>query len=222
MQKALTLYDTTIGKKAVMAITGIVLYGFVIGHMLGNLQVYLGPQALNDYAAKLREFGPLLWLVRGFLLAMLVLHLIPAYQLTVQSWPARGTAYQQYRDAATGYAARTMWISGPLILFFLLYHLAHFTVPGVAMSSGYEHSHADVYANVVSGFSIPWVAALYVAAQAFLTLHLYHGGTSLLQTLGFNHPRYRGTSDTIARTFALLIFLGNTSIPLAVYVGLVK
>ncbi len=222
MQNALTLYQTTIGKKVVMALTGLVLFGFVLGHMLGNLQVYLGPDQLNGYAKHLRDLGPLLWAVRAFLAMMLGVHVVAAMQLWVPTWTARGTSYRRKKDVATGYAARTMWLSGPLLLLFLFYHLAHFTFPGVAMSSGYGHSHGDVFANVVNGFAVPWVAGLYVAAQLLLGTHLYHGAWSLLQSLGFNHPQYHDQARAGAQFVSVLIVVGNISIPLAVLAGLVR
>ncbi|MBN2196265.1 MAG: succinate dehydrogenase cytochrome b subunit [Polyangiaceae bacterium] len=223
MQRAIALYDTSVGKKAVMAVSGAVMFGFVVGHLLGNLQVYLGPAALNGYAEHLQALKPLLWLVRFTLLAAIVLHLLSAHQLWVRGWFARGRRrYRVERSAATTYAGRTMWMSGPLILLFLLYHLAHFTFPGLAMSVGYAHSIGDVYANVVNGFSVWWVAVLYLAAQACLGLHLYHGGASMLQTLGLDHPRFGGVAQGIAKPLAIMIWLGNSSIPVAVLAGLAR
>jgi len=222
MLRAIAFYETSIGKKAVMAVSGAVLFGFVLGHLMGNLQIYLGPAALNGYAEHLRALGPLLWVVRLGILAAFVCHLVPAYQLTVESWTARGGRYRVQRDAATTWAARTMIATGPLLLLFVLYHLAHFTVPGVAMSAGYAHNPGDVYANVVSGFSVWWVSALYLIAQAGLGLHLYHGGTSLLLTLGLDHPRYDALTQRAAEVLAVVIWVGNSSIPVAVLLGLVK
>jgi len=222
MQKALTLYETTIGKKAVMAITGLVLFGFVIGHMLGNLQVYLGSEQLNGYAKHLKDLGPLLWVIRLFLATMFVIHIVAAVQLWIPTFGARGLGYRRKKDVATGYAARTMWLSGPLLFLFVLYHLAHFTFPGVAMSDGYGYSHSDVYANVINGFSIPWVTASYVAAQLVLGFHLYHGAWSLLQTLGFNHPQYHDQARFGAQFITAMVVVGNISIPLAVLAGLVR
>jgi succinate dehydrogenase / fumarate reductase cytochrome b subunit len=222
MQKALTLYETTIGKKAVMALTGLVLFGFVIGHMLGNLQVYLGADQLNGYAKHLKDLGPLLWAIRVFLGAMFVVHMVAAVQLWLPTFRARGKGYRRKRDVATDYAARTMWLSGPILLLFVAFHLAQFTFPGVAMSDGYGFSHADVYANVVNGFSVPWVTALYVLAQATLGIHLYHGAWSLLQSLGFNHPQYHDQARFAAQFVTAMVVVGNISIPLAVLAGLVS
>jgi succinate dehydrogenase / fumarate reductase cytochrome b subunit len=222
MQRAIVFYDTSIGKKATMAISGAVLLGFVVGHMIGNLQVYLGAAALNGYAEHLRALAPLLWLARIAVLAAFIGHVVPAYQLWVESWSARGARYQVRKDVVTTWAAQTMIATGPLVLLFVLYHLAHFTVPGVAMSTGYAHSPSDVYANVVNGFSIPWVSALYLLAQAGLGLHLYHGGTSMLQTLGLDHPSYGAAANRIAELVAIVIWIGNSSIPIAVLAGVVR
>ncbi|MGC4064674.1 MAG: succinate dehydrogenase cytochrome b subunit [Polyangiaceae bacterium] len=222
MQKALTLFDTTIGKKAVMAVTGLILFGFLIGHMLGNLHIYLGPEALNGYAEKLQSMGPLLWAVRAVLGLSLVLHVWMVVDLYAKSLAARPVAYRVTQSIATNYAAKTMWLSGIVILLFVLYHLAHFTFPGIAMGQ-YEHdTHGQVYLNVVNGFSVPWVTALYVVAQLVLWAHLYHGAWSLLQTLGLNHPRYNERSRTVAKLVAAVIVVGNISIPVAVLAGVVK
>lgn len=222
MQKALTLFDTTIGKKAIMAVTGLVLFGFVIGHMLGNLQVFLGPEQLNAYAEKLRNLGPALWAVRLLLLFALVLHLTTMFSLWGKTLAARGEAYRVRRYTATSYAALSMWLTGPLILLFVIYHIAHFTYPGIAMG-GYEHlGHTQVYANVINGFSVPWVAAVYVAAQLALGLHLYHGAWSLFQSLGIAGPRVDERRKTISRWVAAAVVVGNISIPVAVQLGAIR
>lgn len=222
MQKALTLLETTIGKKTVMALTGFMWFGFLVGHMLGNLQVFLGPEKLNAYAKGLKDLGPLLWVARLTLAAGIGLHVWAAFALVTRASAARPQGYRVKQNPATNYAAITMKLSGPILLLFLLYHLAHFTVPGVAMSSGYAHSHSDVYSNVIRGFSIPWVAGLYVLAQLALGLHLYHGSWSMLQSLGLSHPRYDERRRLAAQGVAGLIVLGNLAIVFAVQAGFVK
>ncbi len=221
MQKVLTLYDTTIGKKAVMAVTGVVLFGFVIAHMLGNLQVFLGPEQLNSYAQSLKDLGPLLWVARLILLLSVVAHVVAAVQLISRSVAAREVGYRVKKSPATSYAALTMKISGPLLVLFIVYHIAHFTAPGVAMGR-YEHSGTDIYANVVNAFSIPWVSGVYIVAQLLLGFHLYHGAWSLLQTLGLSHPRYDGKLRMAAQTLAMVVVFGNLSMPIAVLAGVVK
>ncbi len=221
MKKALSFVGTTIGKKVVMAVTGLVLFGFVIGHMLGNLQVFLGPEVYNGYAEGLRELGALLWLARGILLVAVVLHIAMAVQLVVRTSAARPVGYRVKQDTATTFAAKTMKVSGFLLLFFILFHLAHFTFPGIALGA-YEASHTgDVYSNFRNAFSIPWVVALYVAAQIVLGLHIYHGSWSLLQTLGLNNPLRNAALTGTARFIALVVTAGNIILPFGVLLGLV-
>ena len=214
-------YGSTVGKKQVMAVTGVIMVLFVIGHMIGNLQVYLGREPLNHYAELLRALGHggLIWVVRGGLLAAVVLHIWSATALTLESWAARPVGYrhqQQWIDS--NYASRTMRYSGPIILLFILYHLLHFT-------TGTVHGDfvaGDVYHNVVAGFSIWWVSGVYIVAQLALGLHLYHGVWSMTQTLGLSHASY----DRLRRGFAVLVAFvvvgGNISIPLAVLTGVVS
>ena len=222
MQQTSTLFDTTIGKKAVMAVTGLGLFGFVIGHMLGNLQVYLGPEALNAYAEKLHSLGPLLWVARISLLVMLVLHVWMMFSLWGNTIRARETAYRVRRYSTADYASRTMWLTGPLILLFVAYHLAHFTFPGVAMGD-YEHlGFAQVYTNVVNGFSVPWVVLLYVLAQIALGFHLYHGSWSMLQTMGIAGGTGEQKRRIWAKLIAASIVVGNVSIPVAVLAGIIR
>lgn len=222
MQRALALFETSIGKKAVMAVTGLVMYGFVVGHLLGNLQVYMGPEQLNGYAVKLRELGPLLWSVRVTLLLSLVLHIWATLSLYYRNtWGARPVRYEVREMTATNYAARTMWLGGPLILLFVIYHVAEFTFPGISMGAHEFNGRGDVYFNVVNDFSVPWVVLVYIAAQIMLGLHLYHGGWSLLQTLGLTHPSINDRRRTFAQAIAALIVIGNISIPVAVLAGYV-
>ncbi len=220
--QALTLYRTTIGKKAVMALTGLVLFGFVIGHCLGNLQVFLGPRALNDYAKALKDLGALLWAARLALLLAFVAHIVTAIQLTRVSQRARGQRYQiKPPEVASTYASKTMMITGPLLLFFVLYHLAHFTYPGLAFGS-YTHSPSNVFSNVVEGFSVPWVSSLYIAGQITLGLHLYHGAWSLLQSLGISNPLHNDRWRNFAKMIAMAVMVGNIAIPLGVVFGIVQ
>lgn len=222
MQKALTLFDTTIGKKAVMALTGLILFGFLLGHMLGNLQIYLGPEALNAYAEKLQSLKPVLWGTRIVVGTSILLHMWMVIDLYTKSLAARPVAYRVTQSVATNYAAKVMWLSGIVILLFVIYHLAHFTFPGISMGN-YEHDTAgQVYLNVVNGFSVPWVAGLYIVAQLVLWSHLFHGAWSLLQSLGLNHPRYNQRSFAVAKLIATVIVVGNISIPVAVLAGVVK
>jgi succinate dehydrogenase / fumarate reductase, cytochrome b subunit len=219
------LYRSAVGKKAVMAATGIVLFAFVLGHMVGNLKLYLGPRALNDYAEFLRRVGEpvlpagvLLWSVRLVLIACVVLHIEAAWRLVLMSREARPQRYQTPSRIHTAYASRTMRWGGVIILLFVIYHLLHFTWGTVHPS----FVPGDVYHNVVTGFAVWWVSAFYVAAQVALGFHLYHGLWSLFQSLGWNHPRFNLWRDGFAHAFAWIITLGNVSFPLAVLSGLVR
>src|SRR3954465_2164122 len=188
-QKALTLLDTAVGKKAALAVSGIILFGFVIGHMLGNLQVLLGPEVFNGYAEGIKHNALLLWGTRTVLLVALLVHTAIVLELYGKSIAARPVPYKVKKNIATTYAGLMMKYTGPILLAYIIFHLAHFTFPGTALGD-YEHVPDDVYANVVHAFSIPWAGAVYVLANLMLSMHLYHGSYSMLQSVGFNHPRY--------------------------------
>lgn len=211
---------TTVGLKAIMAVTGIVLVLFVIGHFVGNSLIYVGPEALNAYSHFLHSVGELLWVVRIVLLASIVLHIGAALRLSAKNASARPQRYKQKRDQVTNYAARTMIWSGPILLGFIIFHLAHLTL-GVAPGS-YEHSATDVYSNVVRGFSIPWLSGLYIVSMLALGLHLFHGTWSMFQSLGLNHPAYNKRLMQLGLAVTVIVTLGNISIPLSVLLGIVK
>lgn len=219
--KTLTLTDTSIGKKALLAVSGAVLFGFVIQHMLGNLQVFLGADVYNHYAESIKSNAALVWGVRSLLLVALITHVVLVIQLYTRSLAARPVGYRVKKNIATSYAAATMKYSGPALLLYILFHLAHFTFPGLSLG-GHEFSPLDPYGNFVAGFQIPWVTLLYVSANLLLGMHLYHGGYSLLQSLGLNHPRYNARARLAARGFAFLVTTGNVVMPLAVLFGLVR
>lgn len=224
MKQALTFIDTTIGKKVVMAISGLVLFGFVLGHMAGNLQIFLGPEAFNSYAIGMHEkLGPALWVARAVLLVAVLAHISMAVQLVTRSAAARPVPYRVKKNERTTFAALTMKLSGFNLLLFIFYHIAHFTFPGVAMSAEYEHqSYSMAYSNFVNGFSVPWVVALYIFAMISLGLHLYHGSYSLFQTLGVSNPQRNASLKAGAQFVALLITVGNIILPLSVLLGLVQ
>jgi len=222
MEKAVAFIDTTIGKKILMALSGLILFGFTIGHMAGNLQVFLGPEVFNGYAIGLHDLGKLLWVARIILLAAIIVHIWMAVALVTRTRAARPEGYRKLKFEKATFAGRTMMFSGLTLLFFLLYHLAHFTFPGVAMGA-YEHQHySAVYTNFVNGFSIPWVVALYIAAMISLGLHLYHGAYSLFQTLGFNNPVRNASVRKTAQLVAMIVTVGNIILPLSVLLGLVR
>ena len=219
------LYRPAVGKKAVMATSGIVLFGFVLLHMVGNLKLYEGPRVLNAYAEFLRTAGEpavprsgLLWMARLVLLAAVALHVTAAWQLTRAAHAARPVAYAAAARVHTSYASRTMRWGGVIILLFVVFHLLHLTW-GVVHPSFVP---GDVYHNVVAGFQVWWVALFYIAAQVALGFHLYHGLWSLFQSLGWSHPRFNRWRRWLAHGFAWIVTLGNVSFPLAVLSGLVR
>lgn len=215
-----TFLDSTIGKKVVMAVTGIVLFGFVLGHMLGNLQVYLGPEALNAYAESLRTLlhGAGLWIARAVLLLSVGLHIWSAAGLWQKNRSARPIRYKMFAPRASSFASRTMYWSGPLLALFIIYHLLHFTLGTVHP----DFRPGDVYRNVVVGFQQPAAAVFYIVAMLALGLHLYHGVWSLLHTLGLAHPRWNPLRHTLATFFAAAVVIGNISFPVAVLTGFIK
>lgn len=217
-------WRSTVGKKAVMAVSGIVLFGYVLLHMLGNLKLYLGPESLNHYAEWLREMGaPLLphegalWIVRIVLLGAVVAHVWAAWQVTRASQRARPKAYEKVDRLQVDYAARTMRWGGVILLLFVVYHLLHLT-------TGQAHTDfvaGDVYHNVVAGFSVWWVSAVYILANLALGFHLYHGLWSMFQSLGWNHPVFNPWRRKFAVAFAVVVTVGNVSFPVAVLTGVV-
>ena len=219
MSAARTFLGSTIGKKVVMASTGIVLFGFVLAHMVGNLQLYLGAEALDRYAVFLREFlhGGGLWIARAVLLACVVLHIWAATSLTLADRAARPVGYREYEARESTWASRSMRWSGVVILVFVVYHLLDMTF-GV-VNPGFEAGH--VYRNVVASFRSVPVSLFYIAAMLLLWSHLRHGVWSMLRTLGLSHPRYEEVAHRLAAVFATVVVAGNISFPLAVLFGVV-
>ena len=211
---------SSIGRKVVMAATGVILVGFVIGHMVGNLQVYLGPEAMNHYAVFLRQFlhGTGLWIARAVLLVSVILHIWAATSLTLTSRRARPIAYREQKWKESTYASRTMRWGGVIILLFVIYHVLHMTT-GTVHPSFIE---GDVYHNFVAGFRRVPVSLFYIFAMIALALHLRHGVWSMFQTLGVSHPRYLHWARVLAWVVAIVVFVGNVSFPLAVLAGMVR
>lgn len=230
----LRIFGSSLGKKYVMAGTGIVLFGFVIMHMLGNLQIFLGPDTINAYGAFLKSQPELLWGARLGLLAMVVLHIGSAVALAAENRRARPVSYGEYKVVAASYASRTMLMSGVIVLVFIVYHLLHFTVavPGVnLLQASAEFPDADflklrdsegrhdVYRMMVLGYSNIWVSVFYIFGMALLCLHLSHGVSSMFQSLGVRTARAGRWIDGFATGSALVIFIGNSAIPIAVLLG---
>jgi succinate dehydrogenase / fumarate reductase cytochrome b subunit len=220
----LAFYGTAVGKKVVMAVTGIIGFGYVFAHMLGNLKIYLGAEALNHYGEWLREVGVpalprggFLWLARPVLLVAVILHVHAAWSLARISRRARPARYATQDYLVANYASRTMRWGGVIVGLFIIFHLLDLT----GGQANPEFVRGDVYGNVVASFSRWPVAFFYVLANLALGLHLYHGLWSLFQTLGFSHNRFDAWRRQFAAVFAAVITLGNISFPLAVVFGVI-
>jgi len=214
-----------IGKKVIMAVTGVILFLFVVGHLLGNLKIFEGPEKFNAYAEGLRTVGApffgrelLLWVARVVLLVALLAHMWAAVETARASWRARPIGYRRLEAVETSYAARTMRWGGVLILLYVIYHLLDFTFGRVNPS----FIPGDVYHNVVASFRVWPVVVAYIAAMIVLGLHLYHGTWSALQTLGLNRPPTGRWRRGVAAAVALAIAGGYVTIPVAVLAGIVR
>lgn len=227
-------YRSALGKKAVMAVTGFLLFGFVLIHMAGNLKLYLPPYAegphagehpINVYAVFLREVGSpmlppgaLLWVARLALLAAVALHLHCAWALTRMSWAARPVAYAKRGDVQLSYASRTVRWGGVIVGLFVLFHLAHLTF-------GWMHpqfEHLKAHENIVAGFAVWWVSAFYIVANLALGFHLRHGLVAMFQSVGWANPSFNRFRERFAMLFAAVVTAGNVSFPLAVLSGFVR
>ena len=223
IQRSVGFYEAPIGKKIVMAISGALLFAYVVAHLLGNLQIYSADHGrINRYAALLHDpnTAPLLWGARVVLLVAVVLHIIAAAQLWLLNRAARPVRYVKKDDVPASYAARTMVWSGPIIAAFVVFHVLHLTVGNVLPLQEIAPNQPDVRANVISGFQQPAVAAAYILAMLLLCLHLFHGVWSMFQSVGVSHPRYTLWLKRLAAVAALLIAVGNISIPVAALAGL--
>ena len=225
MSRVTALTHSLIGKKVVMAVSGVVLLGFVLGHMVGNLKVFQGPEHFDAYAEGLRTVGAplfgrgqLLWAVRVVLLLAVVLHIAAAWAVTRASWAARPQEYRALQLVETTYAARTMRWGAVIILLFVIFHLLDLTFGRVNPS----FLPGDPYHNVIATFGRVPVALGYVVAMGALCLHLYHGIESACQTLGLNHPRYNRWRGPIALGFSLVVAGGFIAVPVAVLAGVVR
>jgi succinate dehydrogenase / fumarate reductase cytochrome b subunit len=220
-------YRSTIGKKIIMAVTGLIGIGFVIGHMAGNLQAFIGQNKLNAYGALLHgPLAELLWVVRVVLIVAVVLHVLMAWQLTMRARAARPIAYQKREPQVSTLASRTMRWGGLLLLVFIVLHILHFTTGRIDPANWEGRLDAagrhDVYGNLVASFRIWWVAAFYVLAMIFLGLHLYHGAWSSVRTLGYAKPSPHPLHRRIALAVAVLVWFGFTIVPLGVLAGLIR
>lgn len=227
----LGFYKTTIGKKLIAAVTGLILVGFAVGHMLGNLKTFMGTDAagihaLDHYAEFLREMGEpllpysmLLWIVRVGLLAAVFLHIVTVVQLTMLNRASRKQKYAVYKPNSSTFASRGMFWGGLVLLTFIVFHILHFTT-GTLHFDGYVEG--KVYANVVRSFQHWYLVAFYVVAMGALGAHLYHGVWSLCQTLGLDNPERNQFLKKSALIIALFVMVGFISVPCAVFLGVLK
>lgn len=216
--RPIAFWRSTIGKKAVMAVTGIILIAFLISHVASNLTVFNGPEQINAYAAFLRTLGPLLWVARGILLLAAILHIVAAIQLTLAKRAARPVGYAEYHPQVSTIASRTIRWGGALLLLFIVYHLLHFTTGTLHP----DFRHGDVHRNIIVGFEMWWVSAFYLLAMAALGLHLFHGTWSSFRTLGLNRASPDPLHRRVAWIVALALWLGFSVIPLAVLAGVLR
>ncbi len=237
----MNLFRSTIGRKFLMAVTGLILIGFVIGHLVGNLQVFSAPDKLNGYAHFLQSLGPLLWTVRIVLLVAVGIHIWAATVLTLENHEARDVKYSVKHTIRATLASRTMRWTGYVVAAFIVYHIAHFTIgiaqastfktnlPEYTMTSDYHLAGFpvvaagtkvhDVQSMVILGFQNPLVSLFYIVAVGLLSFHLLHGADSMFQTLGWRNGRWSGALRKVCLVFATLYFLGNLAIPGAVLLG---
>lgn len=227
MKVITNIFGSSLGKKYVMAVSGCVLFLFVVGHLVGNLQIFLGPDAINRYGHFLQSNVELLWPVRIILILLVLLHIWSAARLSRENLVARPVGYAQYRPVGSSYASRTMLMSGIIIFIFVVYHLLHYTVmvrylnfTGQNFASFVDaKGRHDIFKMLVVGFSNGWVSAFYILGLALLCLHLSHGFSSMFQSLGWRSGPYRRFLEKAAQVIAWLIFLGYTSIPVAILLG---
>lgn len=221
MQTLVYYYSTTLGKKVVVAVTGLVLFAYVLVHMAGNLQFYAGPSFINAYAGFLHsdQALPLLWGTRLVLLAAVVLHMTATLQLWIRNLGSRPVKYavREYRESAV--TARLMIVTGPAIGLFVVFHILHLTTHTVTPAPVVE---GDLFRTMVGGFSVWYVSAVYIAAMLALGLHFWHGLWSWFQTLGLAHPQYNPGRRLFARAITVLVIAANISFPVSVLAGLVN
>jgi succinate dehydrogenase / fumarate reductase, cytochrome b subunit len=218
--RAPSFFASTVGKKIIMAVSGLIMVGFVILHMAGNLQLFEGANRLNTYSAFLHgPAGEALWVLRVILIVSLIAHVVSAYQLTVIDRAARPVPYVKREMQVATVASRTMRIGGVVLLIFIVLHILHFTtltLQPAALAEG------EVYGNVIASFRIWWVTLLYVIAMIALAYHLYHGLWSSVRTLGIERGRLDPFRRPVAMALAIIVWAGFTIVPVAVYFHLVS
>jgi succinate dehydrogenase / fumarate reductase cytochrome b subunit len=219
------MWNSTVSLKIIVALTGVILLLFVVGHMIGNLQVFLGPEVFNAYGEKLRMFPALLWLVRAVIAMTAILHIVVTIRLTLLNNAARPIDYAQKRAVRATLASRTMVYSGLMLLAFVVYHLAHYTWKitnpqyQTMLDTG---GHPDIHAMVVAGFSNPLISVSYVVAMILLGFHLSHGIASVFQTAGWASTRTLPKIEKAATVITIILVLGYISIPISILLGVVR
>lgn len=213
--------DSSIGGKLIVAVTGLALVGFIVGHLSGNLLVFAGRDAINAYAEGLRKFPALLWGMRLGLIAAAVLHIYFTIRLNIRNRASRPQPYVKKVYARASLQSRTMVLSGLLLLFYAIYHLAHFTWRVTDPTIG-ALGHYDVYEMLVYSFKSPVMSVSYIVAMVFVGMHLAHGISSLFQTLGLNHPKYNPLIRSAGPVLGVLLAAGYISIPVAILLGIVQ
>jgi len=219
------LTQSSVGRKIIMAVTGIVLVGFVCVHLLGNSSMFVGADAINAYAQKLHSLGPFVWVFRLVMLVAFALHIAFGIQLTLENKAATPEANVQVKRLKTGFGAETMIVSGLVLLAFVIYHLLHFTVrvtnPEIYVPLG-GHGMVDVYFMVVNGFKSVLPVIIYLAGMLFLFLHVSHGFQSLFQTLGLSNDKSLPVTGTVSKLVGFVLLLGYIAIPLSIVFGYIK
>jgi succinate dehydrogenase / fumarate reductase cytochrome b subunit len=219
------LTQSSVGRKIIMAVTGIVLVAFVCVHLLGNSSVFIGANAINAYAQKLHSLGPFVWVFRLVMLAAFAIHIIFGIQLTLENRAATPEKNVQVKRLKTGFGAETMVVSGLVLLAFVIYHLLHFTVrvtnPEIYVPLG-DHGMVDVYVMIVKGFKSALPVIIYLVGMSFLFLHVSHGFQSLFQTLGLSNDKSLPVMETVSKLVGVVLLVGYISIPLLVVFGLIK
>ncbi len=212
--------SSSIGMKLIMAVSGFLLFGFLLGHLSGNLLIYAGPDALNAYAKWLHDLGGLLWVARIGLLVAIAAHILTAIKLSAINRSSTPQKYEVKKSTKATFASRTMMMTGLIVLFFILYHLAHYTFRW--LNPEFEAlDKFDVYSMVVLGFKNPLASLFYIVGVGLLCFHLSHGVSSLFQTLGINHPKYNPLIRILGPAFGIILAIGYLSIPVSVLTGLV-
>jgi succinate dehydrogenase / fumarate reductase cytochrome b subunit len=224
------IFTSSLGKKYIMALTGLGMFIFVIGHLVGNLQIFIGEEAINRYGAFLQGLGELLWAARIGLIVLVALHIWAAIKLSAENKAARPIGYGNNKPFGSTYASRTMLMSGLIIAAFVIYHLLHYTfvvkaINGTGVNFSELHDaqgRHDIYRMMILGFRQPIVSVFYIVGIALLCLHLSHGTSAMFQSLGFKNRNWKPWIDGFAKFIAIVLVVGYCSIPIAVLTGLVK